>query len=144
MSLPAFQNGPDPSVVCPPCGVCCNYVSVGIDPPSSVERVSTTLWLLYHPDVSVYQSHEDEWFLLVKSRCQNLATTGLCGVYENRPFICRDYEVDGCEGTSDIPAEKVKFDDAKSFFTFLSKWKPRLYGRCLAAGIVPPAFSAPQ
>lgn len=146
-SLPTFSTNVsertsehDPAVVCPPCGKCCRYVSVGIEAPSTVGRVSTAIWLLYHKSLSIYQSHEGEWFLLVPTECENLLPNGFCGVYENRPFICRDYDVDSCEGTNTEPAEKRRFDDARTFITWLSRDKDGLFSRCLKAGIVPPAL----
>ena len=142
-SLPSEAQSPalDPAVVCPPCGKCCRYVSVGIDSPTSVGRVSTILWLLYHKTLVVYQSHDGDWFLLVPTECENLRPDGLCGVYENRPFICRDYDIDGCEGTSTEPAEKKKFEDAKSFVAWLARDKSGLFARCLKAGILPPGIT---
>jgi hypothetical protein len=139
-TLPSGTYSPDPSVVCPPCGKCCRYVSVGIDAPSTVGRVSTSLWLLYHQGISIYQSHEGDWFLLVPGACDNLKPDGLCGVYESRPFICRDYDVDGCEGTSLDSAEKMRFDDGATFVGWLRKKRAPLYARCLDAGIIPPAL----
>ncbi len=117
-------------------------MSVGIDPPSTVGRVSTAIWLLYHRTVSIYQSHEGDWFLLLPTECENLRPDGLCGVYENRPLICRDYDVDGCEGTSDESAEKLRFDTAKELVTWLAKSRPALYERCVDAGIVPEPIRA--
>ena len=101
----------DPATVCPPCGKCCRYVAVGIDGPVSVSGVSTALWLVYHKNVSVYQSHDGDWFVLFPAACDNLLPNGLCGVYDNRPFLCREYDIDGCEGTSDEAPEKLRFDD---------------------------------
>jgi uncharacterized protein len=140
--LPSSGASPalDPSVVCPPCGKCCRYVSVGIESPSSVGRVSTIIYLLYHRTLSVYLSHDGQWFLLVPTECENLRPNGLCGVYEDRPFICREYDVDGCEGTNSEPAEKKRFEDARSFVSWLSRDKSGLYARCLKAGIVPPGL----
>lgn len=137
-SLPTIEKAPDPSEVCPPCGKCCRYVAVGVDPPTSVGRVSTLLWILYHRGLSVYESHEGDWFLLVPALCEHLRPDGLCGVYESRPLICRDYEVDGCEGTSAEPAEKTRFDDGAALLRWLKERKKALWARCEAAGIVPP------
>lgn len=139
-TLPALEGAPDPSVVCPPCGKCCRYVSVGIESPTSVGRASTILWLLYHHGIGVYEAHDGGWFLVVPTECENLKPTGLCGVYESRPLLCRDYDVVGCEGTSPEPAEKLRFDDAGRFVSWLSKKRPALYERCLSAGVIPPAL----
>lgn len=137
--LPTLPARPDPSEVCPPCGRCCRYVSVGIDGPVSVRGVSTALWLVYHRNVSVYQSHDGGWFALFAADCEHLGPDGLCGVYANRPLICREYDVDGCEGTSADAPEKVRFDDGASLGAWLRERRPALFARCLRAGILPGA-----
>ena len=136
-TLPTLPPSLDPATVCPPCGKCCRYVAVGIDGPVSVSGVSTALWLVYHRNVTVYQSHDGDWFVLFPADCDNLLPNGLCGVYENRPFLCREYDVDGCEGTSAEPPEKVRFDDGAALGAWLREKRPALFARCLAAGILP-------
>lgn len=126
-----------PIDVCPSCAKCCKHVAVGIDPPDSVRRISTILWFLYHKDISIYQSHDNDWFIVFPTTCEFLRPDGLCGVYENRPLICREYDIVGCEGTSQEPAEKIKFENAKQLFVWLSKTRKALYRRCLERGIVP-------
>ncbi len=141
-SLPALPGLPvlDPAVVCPPCARCCRHVAAQIDPPATVRRVSTALWFVYHEGISIYQAHDGDWFLLATTPCSNLRPDGLCGVYENRPLLCREYDVAGCEGTSAEPAERLRFDDARSFVAWLAAARPRLYRRCVEAGIVPPGL----
>jgi Fe-S-cluster containining protein len=136
-SLPTLPASLDPSKVCPPCGKCCRYVAVGIDGPVSVSGVSTALWLVYHRNVSIYQSHDGDWFVLFPAECENLLPSGLCGIYEHRPQVCRDYDVDGCEGTSADAPEKIRFDDGAALAAWLRARRPALHARCLAAGIVP-------
>lgn len=138
--LPSHPGTPDPSAVCPPCARCCRHVAVGIDPPDTVRRVSTALWFVYHRRISVYQSHDGDWFLNVPTDCEHLRPDGLCGVYESRPLLCREYDVEGCEGTSVEPAEKLHFEDGKSLVAWLAERRPALYRKCLAAGIVPEAL----
>lgn len=138
-ALPRLPNGElDGSKICPPCQRCCKHVGIGIDPPNTVVRVSRALWLLYHPSVSMYQNEEGEWFMEVETTCSHLTPEGLCGVYENRPLICREYEIETCEGTSDEPAEKVKIVSGKELMKWLVREKPALYQKCLDRGIVPP------
>ncbi len=143
-NLPTLPAAPpvalDPSVVCPPCGLCCKHVAVDIGAPTSVQGVSTALWLVYHRGVSIYQDHDGDWFLLVPTDCGNLLPDGLCAVYHDRPLVCRDYDVDGCEGTSAEPAEKVRFDDAASLVAWLARKRPALYRRCVEKGVVPEAL----
>jgi Fe-S-cluster containining protein len=126
-----------PIDVCPSCTKCCRYVAVGIDPPDSIRRISTILWFLYHNSISIYQSHDNDWFIVFPTTCENLQPNGLCGIYENRPLICREYDIVGCEGTSQEAPEKVKFENAKQLFHWLSKTRPALYKRCVERGIVP-------
>ena len=40
---------------------------------------------------------KEQWYLLVKTRCQYLRADNRCGIYFNRPKICRDYTTDDCE-----------------------------------------------
>ncbi len=141
--LPTHPASPDPSEVCPPCGRCCRYVAVGIDGPVSLGGVSTALWLVYHRNVSVYQSHEGDWFVLFPAPCDHLRPDGLCGVYENRPLLCREYDVVGCEGTSAEAPEKVRFDDGPALGAWLRERRPALFARCLAAGILPEPVRPP-
>src|SRR3954463_12637980 len=118
-TLPRLPDGQlDAATICPPCTKCCRYVSVGIDSPDTVARASTILWLLYHKTISVYEDVDGNWFMVVPTDCENLRPDGLCGIYDHRPIICRDYEIDDCEGTSDVPPEKTRFDDGAS----LLKW----------------------
>ncbi len=142
-SLPTLAPAPDPATVCPPCAKCCRYVSVGIDGPVSVSTVSTALWLVYHRNVSVYQSHEGDWFVLFPAECENLLPSGLCGAYENRPLLCREYDVVGCEGTSEEAPERVRFDDGASLGVWLRERRPALFARCLKAGILPESVRGP-
>lgn len=129
---------PAPAEVCPPCARCCRYVSIAIDPPSTVRNVSTALWLLYHDGISIYEAADGGgWFLILGATCEHLTPAGLCGTYETRPLICREYDVVGCEGTSDEPSETVRFDDARAFVRWLGRFRPELLRRCRDAGIVP-------
>ncbi len=137
---PGSLPGPEPIDVCPSCTKCCRYLAVGIDPPDTVKRVSTALWFLYHPEASIYQSHDNDWFLVFPTTCEHLKPDGLCGIYENRPLICREYDIVGCEGTSEEAAEKVNLKTAGDLFRWLFETRPALYRKCLEKGIIPPAL----
>ena len=130
----------DPSEICPPCARCCKYVSLGMESPDNVKYVSMALWFLFHKGIGIYQAHDDDWYLIVPTDCEHLLESGLCGVYENRPFICREYDVADCEGTSTEPSEKRKFMDAGSFLNWLERSRPALYKRCLEKGIIPKPY----
>ena len=140
-TLPASAfPSPDPSEICPPCGSCCQYVSLGMESPDNVKYVGMALWFLYHEGIGIYQAHDDDWYLIVPAGCEHQLPTGFCGIYENRPFVCRDYDLSGCEGTTTEPSEKLKFTEAKRFVSWLRKSRPDLYGRCLEKGIIPEVY----
>ncbi len=82
---------------------CCSYFTQQIDTPRSKDDFHTLLWQLAHQQVEVYQD-EDGWFLLINTPCKFILEDGRCGIYQNRPTICREYENDWCE--YDEPAEK--------------------------------------
>jgi len=61
------------------------------------------LWQVSHENVEAYKD-EDGWFLLIRGNCEHLQPGGACGIYEQRPQVCRDYSNDWCE--FDAPAEE--------------------------------------
>ncbi len=61
------------------------------------------LWQVSHENIEAYKD-EDGWFLLIRGHCQHLQAGGACGIYEQRPQVCRDYSNDWCE--FDAPAEE--------------------------------------
>ena len=46
--------------------------------------------------------HSGTWYLLVLNECKNLLPNNLCGIYETRPKICREYDPTDCEYTSEV------------------------------------------
>ena len=59
---------------------CCRYFALPIDTPEAREQYDYI-----------------RWYLLVQTPCRHLQPNNLCGIYETRPQICRDYTTDGCE-----------------------------------------------
>ena len=54
------------------------------------------LWQLSHQNIQAYKD-EDGWYLLVNNACTHLLKDGCCGIYNDRPKICREYTNDFCE-----------------------------------------------
>jgi len=75
---------------------CCTYLTHQIDTPRSMEDFDMLLWQISHANTQAYKD-EDGWFLLVNNRCLHLEAGGRCGIYDNRPQICRDHSNDECE-----------------------------------------------
>ncbi len=82
---------------------CCTYVTQQIDTPRSKYDFEILLWQVSHPQVGAYKD-EDGWFLIFDGvPCSHLQADGRCGIYEDRPTICRSHDNDYCE--YDAPAE---------------------------------------
>jgi uncharacterized protein len=81
---------------------CCTYISQEIDVPRSKHDFDFLLWQISHRDIGIYKD-EGSWYLLVNNACNHIMPDGRCGIYADRPQICRDYSNDYCE--FDEPAE---------------------------------------
>ncbi|HEX9637447.1 MAG TPA: YkgJ family cysteine cluster protein [Acidobacteriota bacterium] len=113
---------------CHECGLCCRYVAIEIDPPRSKRDVSDILWHLYHRDVSAFISHEGDWYLQYTTPCEHLQPGGACAIYQERPAVCREYQVDECERW-DPPGERLLMEDALSLVRYLRTYRPRFFDR---------------
>lgn len=82
---------------------CCQYITQQIDTPRAKSDFDHLLWQVAHENVELYQD-EDGWYLMFFSVCSKLLPDGSCGIYDDRPQICRDYTNDFCE--FDAPAEE--------------------------------------
>ena len=83
---------------------CCTYITQALGAaPRSKKDFEHLLWQVSHHGISVYKDSSG-WYLLIESDCSHLLPDGGCGIYQNRPQICRDYDNDWCE--YDEPAEK--------------------------------------
>lgn len=108
---------------------CCTYITQQIDAPRSMHDFDHLLWQVSHHNVCVYKD-EDGWYLLFNSPCRHLLPGGGCGIYEERPNICRQHSNDYCE--YDAPAEdsfKKFFDSYESLLAYcrkrFKKWDKR-------------------
>ena len=55
---------------------------------------------MLHEGATVF-TDDDQWYILIHSSCRHLKSNNLCGIYETRPQICRDYTTDQCEYEND-------------------------------------------
>ena len=79
---------------------CCKYFALPLDTPESHEEFEYLRWFLLHERAAVF-TEEDSWYILVYTRCKHLREDNLCGIYETRPQVCRDYSTDKCEYEDD-------------------------------------------
>ena len=112
---------------CTECAKCCTYVSVGINEPRTVRSASDVLWYLYHDQVSVYRDGDGEWSVVFETRCRHLQGDLLCGVYADRPIVCRDFDNTTCEVNS--PEGGLTFATPEDFLGWLRRRRPGVYRR---------------
>lgn len=100
---------------------CCTYVTQQIDTPKSKYDFEILLWQVSHKGVSAYKD-EDGWFVMFDAPCAHLEMDGRCGIYDDRPTICRTHANDYCE--YDAPAEdgfELYFPDYSTLLTYCKK-----------------------
>ncbi|HSD26028.1 MAG TPA: YkgJ family cysteine cluster protein [Vicinamibacteria bacterium] len=127
-----------PLVQCTECGRCCTYVGVGINPPTSARHATDVLWYLYHEGVYVYVDGEGEWSVHFAARCRHLGGDLRCGVYGERPHICRTFDNRTCE-VNDPVHDSLTFREPAAFLEWLRASRPRIYAR-IEKGFVPRAL----
>lgn len=122
-------------VPCLTCALCCTYVAVEIDAPLSVRAATDILWYLYHGGVSIYVD-DDGWMVQIDTRCRHLGEDNKCGVYENRPPMCRSYDEKSCEVNADEVG--VTFHTAAEYLAYLEKHHRRIH-TLIKKRYIPPA-----
>ena len=101
--------------------ICCTYITQLIDTPRSMEAFDYLLWQISHRHVQVYKD-EDGWYLLVNQSCTHLLSDGRCGIYHQRPKICRDHTNDFCEfDASAVDGFELFFDGYEALLKYCKK-----------------------
>lgn len=76
--------------------LCCRYFTLPIETPTEWRDFDHIRWFLMHGRASVFVDG-DVWYLTVYAECRHLQPDNRCGVYDDRPQICRGYSTDNCE-----------------------------------------------
>lgn len=88
-------------VLCQYCTAkCCQYFALPIESPATAKDFDYLRWYLIHGRVSLFVDGET-WYLMVHNVCDHLQDDHRCGIYEDRPQICRIYTTDDCEYDGD-------------------------------------------
>lgn len=109
--------------------ICCNSINQKIDAPRSIYDFDHLLWQVSHENINIFKD-ADGWFLHVHSRCDHLLSGGVCGIYDERPMVCREYDNDYCEFDESIEeASEHFFSSYKQFEKYcrkrFKKWDKR-------------------
>lgn len=77
-------------------GKCCKYIVIEIDAPEEEKDFENIKWYVAHKNISVFTDDEKEWFIEFSTPCEHLTEKGLCGIYDKRPNICKEYSPEEC------------------------------------------------
>ncbi len=100
-SKPTREQLKPGEVLCDHCTAkCCRYFALPIETPEDFEDFEYLRWYLLHGQAAIF-TEDDTWYLLVHTVCKHLGKNNLCGIYETRPQICRDYSTKNCEYEDD-------------------------------------------
>ncbi len=100
---------------------CCGYFVIEIDTPRSKREFENLKWILAHKDVEIYVEKKI-WHMEVKNKCKYIDKDHKCGIYEERPLVCREHDVSDCEHIhNDIFKHDLVFTDIKDMDDFMVK-----------------------
>jgi Fe-S-cluster containining protein len=71
-----------------------------IDEPKTWNDFDNIRWYVMHGRTAIFVD-DGTWYLMVYGDCENLRDDFMCGIYETRPNICREYSTDNCEFEDD-------------------------------------------
>jgi Fe-S-cluster containining protein len=93
-------------VLCSHCtALCCRYFTLQIQTPETWDDYDNLRWYLAHGRSALFVE-DGNWFLLVFGDCKYLLSDNRCGIYDDRPAICRVYSTESCEYDNDFVFEK--------------------------------------
>ena len=109
--------------------ICCNSINQKIPTPKTKEDFDHLIWQVSHENINIFKD-ADGWFLHIQANCSHLLPGGICGIYDKRPWVCREYENDFCEYDESIPeASEHFFSSAKQLEKYcrkrFKKWDKR-------------------
>jgi Fe-S-cluster containining protein len=135
------KAGTRKSFDCSACGLCCTYVAIEIDGPTTTKRATEILWYLYHEGVSIYVN-DDSWMVQFETTCRFLTADKRCGVYATRPHICREFSEQECEvNTGD---DGHTFYTPATFMAYVKQTRPRVYAHVMKDYAPPVEAETPE
>jgi Fe-S-cluster containining protein len=71
-------------------------LALPLETPETARDFDDIRWYLMHEGVTVFVE-DGEWYIQYATRCRNLLPNNLCGIYDTRPQICRQYKAGDCD-----------------------------------------------
>ena len=103
-------------------GECCRSIAIKIDDPEDINDYEDFKWYLYHSGITVYLDTDGDWHVDFPVKCIHLTDDGKCKIYDDRPPVCRDYNVDECDNGDDAV---ITFETAKDIDKYIVKLKKK-------------------
>jgi len=75
---------------------CCRYFCFEIDAPDDFNEFEDLRWYLCHEGVSLH-IEDGDWYIALANPCKMLGDDNRCRIYDERPMICREYDMGNCD-----------------------------------------------
>jgi uncharacterized protein len=98
---------------CGQCGHCCSYITIHIDEPEDKEDWEAIRWYVLHENITVFIDNEGDWLVEFKTRCKEMKENMDCGIYNERPDVCRGHDPDNCENNAEGNHFQIIFRNEK-------------------------------
>jgi len=123
-------------VLCAYCTAkCCKYFALPISTPTDLDDYEFIRWFLLHGQASVF-IEDRSWYLIVHTDCKHLQADNLCGIYETRPQVCRDYSTVNCEYEDDWVYDQY-FETAEQVAEYAEAVLPRKHSESIRSAAPP-------
>ncbi|MBW3541440.1 MAG: YkgJ family cysteine cluster protein [Planctomycetes bacterium] len=112
---------------------CCRYFALPIDTPATWLDFDYVRWYMIHGRTAIFVE-DDTWYLMIYGDCEHLQDDHRCGIYHERPQICREYSTENCEYDDEACYDKF-FETAEQLWEYAEavlpprKDRPRATGR---------------
>lgn len=123
--------------------ICCRTTVVEVEAPRTLRDYSDLLFYLFHFDTEIAVADNDgeiEWYVEFMSPCRFLSD-GRCRIYEHRPKVCREYDMDHCE--YNLPERFTYLRTPEEFFAYLQLHGPKKILKKLTKSHLPPGGFPP-
>ena len=103
--------------------MCCRTVTVEIDKPTRPEDWEDIRWQVAHKNVSVYLDNTNDWVIEFKTNCEHLDDKWRCKIYNDRPKMCREHELEECEINGEGNIAQVMLNSIEDVDKYLQEKK---------------------
>ena len=98
---------------------CCKYVALEIDKPTTKKDWDNIFWYLHHKNVVVFIDNDGDWIIEFRTPCEYLLPNNHCGIYNNRPLVCRTHTQKNCEFHNSDKPFKHEFHSSEDLKQYL-------------------------